>query len=261
MKIKEYVGRVAEKSGFTVVRARAMRQRRESDARQIATAVTRAEKLELPDTAHRIPLLADLIGTTVTEGLYIVAGLHAALQYDGDVCEFGVAQGATSALLANELHPTSKTLWLYDSFEGLPAPTKEDVLIDDVFGLGSMGAYRGKMAYSEDVVRHRLRNLPTPFDRYRLVKGFFRNEPATPGPDAISFAYIDFDLYEPIRDALAFVHPRLPTGAVVIVDDYGYFSAGAKQAVDEFVNAHAGTYEAFVPDTAYGHFCVLTRIQ
>ncbi len=76
----------------------------------------------------------------------MVLHLNRALGLDGDVCEFGVAQGATSALIANEIRGTEKDLWLFDSFEGLPKPTDHDILIDDIFNLGSIDRYQGTMA-------------------------------------------------------------------------------------------------------------------
>lgn len=64
--------------------------------------------------------MAKLLGTQISEAMYILVFLHRSLELDGDVCEFGVAQGATSALLANEIRTTQKNLWLFDSFKGLP---------------------------------------------------------------------------------------------------------------------------------------------
>ena len=92
----------------------------------------------LPPRAGRTELLARLIGTTPTQAMYLLAALHDSLAVPGDVCELGVAQGATSALLANELLDSDRALWLYDSFRGLPAPTAQDVLIDDIFSLGDI---------------------------------------------------------------------------------------------------------------------------
>jgi O-methyltransferase len=40
---------------------------------------------------------------------------------------------ATSALLANEIRSTERTLWLFDSFKGLGKPSEKDLLIDDIF--------------------------------------------------------------------------------------------------------------------------------
>ena len=90
---------------------------------------------DLPPCAGRLDLLSRLIGTQFTQAIYLLHYLHKSLPAVGDVCEFGVAQGATSALLANEIRDTRKTLWLFDSFQGLPKPDKNDVLIDDIFNL------------------------------------------------------------------------------------------------------------------------------
>ena len=66
------------------------------------------------------------------------------LSLDGDVCEYGVAQGATSTLIAKTINGM-KDLFLFDSFEGLPKPSKEDGLKDDIFNLGDMSRYEGTM--------------------------------------------------------------------------------------------------------------------
>src|SRR5207244_10995047 len=62
---------------------------------------------DLPATPGRVELLGKLMGTQVSEALYLLAHLHRALAAPGDVCEFGVAAGATTALLANELRRTA----------------------------------------------------------------------------------------------------------------------------------------------------------
>ena len=100
-----------------------------------------------PVPEGRSELLAKLLGTQLSEAVYIINYLHRSLKLPGDVCEFGVAQGATSALLANEIRDTDKLLWLFDSFAGLPKPTEKDTLIHDIFGLGTIESTQGTMAY------------------------------------------------------------------------------------------------------------------
>jgi hypothetical protein len=46
-----------------------------------------------------------------------------------------------------------------------------------------------------------------------------------------------------------------------MVDDYGFFSAGAKDAVDEFVEAKKGYYQTFFPIESAGKFCILKRTE
>lgn len=58
----------------------------------------------------REDLLSNLYGTGVSKALYIIYYLNKSLRLPGDVCEFGIANGATSALLANEIRNTKKTL-------------------------------------------------------------------------------------------------------------------------------------------------------
>jgi O-methyltransferase len=111
----------------------------------------------LRDRPGRIDLLCGLIGTEVSEAIVLVHHLRQALEGPGDVCEFGVAQGATSALLADEIRAGDRRLWLYDSFQGLSVPHPEkDRLIDDIFGLGRMDRYAGTMASAVTSVRGRL---------------------------------------------------------------------------------------------------------
>ena len=146
-----------------------------------------------------------------------------------------------------------------NSFEGLPAPTKEDVLIDDIFGLGSMDKYQGTMSCPEDMVRARLGEINFPADRYVVVRGFFANSPNTPGPKSISFAYIDFDFYRPILDALEFIEPRMPVGGRVVIDDYGWFSDGAQKAVDEFITSRKSGWKFGLPHPFAGKFALLEK--
>ena len=218
---------------------------------------------DLPAWPGRTDLLGQLIGTPVSEALYIVANLRESLHLDGDVCEFGVAQGATSALLANEIRATEKGLWLFDSFEGLPRPTEKDVLINDIFNLGSMDKYAGTMASPMEMVLMRLASIDFPRNRAHVVPGFVEttlNSPSLPG--RVCFSYIDLDFYEPIIVALRWLQSRVPTGGTIVVDDYGFFSSGAETAVDEFVAATKGEFEMTLPRKFAAEstpFCILRR--
>lgn len=215
---------------------------------------------ELTPRKGREERIAQLIGTSAGEGLHIVEYLRRSLRVEGDVCEFGVAQGATSALLASEIADGAKALWLFDSFEGLPKPTREDVLIHDVFNLGSMDRYEGQMAYGRAEVTRRLRAIGFPDGRINIVKGLIEETIGSPGLPMVSFAYLDFDFYRPIQVALDWLDGVVPVGGHVIVDDYGWFSAGAQQAVDEFLSRRAARWRHVPALEGAGHFTVLERI-
>jgi O-methyltransferase len=213
---------------------------------------------ELPERPGRIELMAKLLGTGISEAMYILAELDATLADAGDVCEFGVAQGATSALIANEIRDTPKTLWLYDSFTGLPKPSPKDQLKDDIFRLGSMEKYEGQMRCDSEEVETRLAQINFPRERYRVRRGLVHETLREDnGPAQVCFAYVDFDFYEPIAHALDYLDRHLSANGRIVVDDYDFFSTGAKTAVDEFIARHGGKYELIKPAPFAGHFCLL----
>lgn len=75
--------------GLTYYRLRA-----EDDATRFLAALTSTNAISLRENPRRIPLLAKLIGTSIGEGLIICDCLVSTAAIPGDVCEFGVAQGA-----------------------------------------------------------------------------------------------------------------------------------------------------------------------
>jgi len=217
-------------------------------------------------TPHEIQLLTGLIGTNIGQGIFILDALRNTSDLPGAVCEFGVAQGATSALIAHAILPSSqRQLCLFDSFEGLPAPTDEDELIDDIFGLGTMDAYAGRMAFPKNIVLSRLNQLSFPSERLVVFEGYFDQVLAAQRdrlPARVSFAYVDFDFYEPICQVLDYLHLAISPGGVIVIDDYDFFSSGAKLAVDEFLargDIDAGTYTLEIHTAPVGHFAVIQK--
>ncbi len=215
----------------------------------------------LRESKDRIFLLSRLRGAGVGEGAHLVTCLGSVTCLPGDICEFGVGSGATSALLANELRGTGKVLWLYDTFAGLPAPTAEDELVDDVDQLGSMAAYQGTMCHAQAEVLERFSSIGVPPEGFRIVAGLFDETIANEQlPDQVCFAYVDFDFYAPVRAALEKLLPRLSPGGIIVVDDYGYFSSGAQKAVDQFLAAHPGLFEIEVPNYCHDRFAILRHV-
>jgi O-methyltransferase len=214
----------------------------------------------LPENTKRKYFLSRLYGTQIGEAMHILHYLHVAMKQKGEVCEFGCANGATSALLANEIKDTRKDLWLYDSFQGLSKPTKEDELKDDIFGLKFMDKYEGTMSYAITEVASRLKEVKIPKRRVTIIPGFI-NGSIEKLPKKICFAYIDFDLYAPIIATLMSINGRIPRGGFIIVDDYGFFSTGVKTAVQEFLKANRAQYKLHLPKKFAGHFCILEKIK
>lgn len=152
----------------------------------------------------------------------------------GDVVEFGCYVGTTSVYLAERLATTERQLWLYDSFEGLPPKTDEDVSpAGEQFVTGELLATKKQL----------LRNLtqahvPMP----RITKGWFSELTPQDVPDQIAFAFLDGDYYHSIKDPLKLIWPRLTPGAIIVVDDYANEALpGAARAVNEWLRGHPAT--------------------
>jgi O-methyltransferase len=204
--------------------------------------------------------LCRLYGTTPLEALYLIDNLTVSLNVEGDVCEFGVAQGRTSGLIAATLqeNKSAKRLWLYDSFEGLPAPSEKDILLHDIFGLGSVGAYKGQLSIPETEVVHELSRIGFPIGQTELCKGWIEDSLiAGRHPDKVAFAYLDMDFYQSTADTLRMLIEHMPAGGGIIIDDYGFFSAGVQTAVQEIMAAYPNVFDF---DQPFGFkFAVLRR--
>src|SRR5688500_8962079 len=73
------------------------------------------------------PQIADLAILHPLQALNIVERLDHVLQQPGDVIECGIFQGVTSILMAKlmDARQSSKKLFLFDSFQGLPEPDRQ----------------------------------------------------------------------------------------------------------------------------------------
>jgi O-methyltransferase len=152
----------------------------------------------------------------------------------GDVTEFGCYIGTTSVHLAARLKGTDRTLWLYDSFEGLPPKTSEDHSpAGEQFVTGELLATK-KQLIKNLTQAHVL--MP------KITKGWFSELTEQQVPDLIAFAFLDGDYYHSIKDPLKLIWPRLSPGAIVVVDDYANEALpGAARAVNEWLQGHQAT--------------------
>ena len=146
--------------------------------------------------------------------------------------EFGCYRGDTSLLmqkmLEREFPDSSSRLWIYDSFEGLPARTREDASVaGDSFKQGEL-----LVTKREVVERFKKAGLHVP----RIRKGFFENLSTDDLPSEIAFAFLDGDLYQSIKTSLELVTPRMNKHGVILVHDYNNPQLpGASRAVDEWL--------------------------
>lgn len=228
---------------------------------EIHAILKQCQLTNLPELDNRyLDLITRLDGTQVTEAMYILSELERVKTLNGHICEFGVAQGFTSALMAYHILNSEKFLWLVDSFEGLPEPTEKDLLLDDIYDLGTIEAYAGQMKHDPSVLLNNLRRISFPASRTNVIKGFVEDiDLGKVLPNEISFAFVDFDFYMPIKVTLSAIDEKIVENGAIIVDDYNFFSEGAKLAVDEFHEENSSKYLLTVPDTSVGRFAILRK--
>lgn len=148
----------------------------------------------------------------------------------GDIVEFGCFEGTTSVHLARFAEGTGKTLYLYDSFEGLPPKTSED---ESPAGLQFI---EGELHASKKKLITHLRQ--TGVTMPRIKKAWFSTLTAADLPAQVSFAFLDGDYYYSVLDPLHLIEEILSPGAVILVDDYTSEALpGAARAADEWARS------------------------
>ncbi len=150
----------------------------------------------------------------------------------GDLIETGVWRGGASIFMRAVLHAyaiTDRTVWLADSFQGLPKPDPERYPADAHDTLWAASA----LAASVDEVKANFSAYGLLDDQVRFLVGWFKDTLPTAPVDRLAVLRLDGDLYESTMDALTALYPRLSVGGYVIVDDYGAMES-CRKAVDDF---------------------------
>ena len=163
----------------------------------------------------------------------ILECLEVSLALDGAVVEFGCYTGTTSLYIRRVLdaHQDEREFHVYDSFEGLPEKTREDQSpVGEQFRAGELAA--SKKQFIREFQKAHLR---PPI----IHKGWFADLRPADVPESVTFAFLDGDYYDSIKQPLELLTPRLIQGATVVVDDYANQALpGATRAVDEWVRRH-----------------------
>jgi O-methyltransferase len=152
----------------------------------------------------------------------------------GDLIETGVWRGGSSMFMRAVLKAYgdhSRTVWVADSFRGLPQPDAARYPVD-----------RGDTLWTYKELAIPLAEVKANFSRYGLLDeqvaflpGWFRDTLPTAPINQLAILRLDGDLYESTMDALVALYPKVTPGGFVIVDDYGLPTCRA--AVDEFRQA------------------------
>ena len=229
--IEEFVGKTASRFGLSISRVSTLENRLPVEATSQDRAVIDSVRPFTMTSPERIWSL-----------LRAVEYVHEN-KVTGDFVECGVWRGGSvMAMIAQlqKLKAPERRIWLYDTFEGMTAPTGLDV--DSVAGvtaaqlLESTDVADGNnvwcVASIEDVETNLFR---TGYSQGNLifVKGDVAVTLQETAPEQIALLRLDTDWYESTKAELETLYPKLVPGGVCILDDYGHWK-GARKAVDEY---------------------------
>jgi O-methyltransferase len=164
----------------------------------------------------------------------------------GAFVECGVWRGGSVLAMAMTLlneGVSDRDFYLFDTFEGMPAPGAEDVDAAGRPATSLLGAETKSLSSEmwawapEQHVRGNLAKVQYPSERFNLVRGKVEDTIPRVLPERIALLRLDTDFYESTVHELRWLYPNLSPGGVLIIDDYGHWR-GARKAVDEFLQSH-----------------------
>ncbi|MCG8442639.1 MAG: TylF/MycF family methyltransferase [Caulobacterales bacterium] len=159
----------------------------------------------------------------------------------GDMAECGVWRGGSSmaaALALIDIGDTSRKLYLYDTFEGMPEPEAVDRRSDGrhadeiLKGLGHQKMSEWCHASIDDV-RRNMMSTGYPAENIVYVRGRVQDTIPREAPDRLAFLRLDTDWHASTAHELKHLFPLLEKRGVAMFDDYGSWE-GHRTAIDEY---------------------------
>ncbi len=165
----------------------------------------------------------------------------------GSIVECGVWRGGMMMAAARtllELGDRTRDIYLFDTFEGMVEPTEKDT---DIRGKKAMTRFQEAERTStggvdwcyasiEEVTRN-LQSTGYAKDKLHFIKGRVEDTLPAQAPGQIAILRLDTDWYSSSKHEMEHLFPRLVSGGVLILDDYGYWK-GCREATDEYFAAH-----------------------
>jgi hypothetical protein len=194
-----------------------------------ASAEARGNGLDWPRLAHtmtgerRMRNLQECVEQVLRDGV------------PGDLIETGVWRGGACIFMRGLLAAhgaADRTVWVADSFSGLPAPDPRYAA-----DAGDRHHERRVLAVSLDQVRDNFRRYGLLDDQVRFLPGWFRDTLPDAPIEHLAVLRLDGDMYESTIEALEALYPRLSPGGFCIVDDYGAVPR-CRAAVDDYRAVH-----------------------
>jgi O-methyltransferase len=165
----------------------------------------------------------------------------------GDIVEIGVWRGGSGCLMAHreQLLGGNGIVNLCDTFQGVVKAGKEDT------------GYRG--GEHKDTGTSYVDRLKSDFGlkNTKTLVGIFPDETAAQlASQRVRLLHIDVDVYQSAKDSVEFLWDRMPSGAVIVFDDYGFVGC---EGVTRYVDELKASKEVIYLHNLNGHAVVIKR--
>lgn len=164
----------------------------------------------------------------------------------GDFVECGVWRGGNGILAKKvfEYLGSDKNVWMFDTFQGMTAPTSVDVAAKTQLSAESYFLESQKKTHNDwcfaslKDVQKNCSDAGLDVNSFKFIKGDVCEtlKVSKNIPTEISVLRLDTDWYESTKTELEILYPRLSDQGVLIIDDYGHWE-GARKAVDEYFSS------------------------
>lgn len=155
-----------------------------------------------------------------------------ALHHPGDFVECGVNTGIFSLTVCKYLDfaKLPRRFYLFDTFAGIPE--------SQMSATERTHRLKENRDFYQDCFDIARQNF-SPWPNTQLVRGLVPDTLSNVDIQQVAYLSIDMNIAKPERDALEFFWPKLVSGGVIVLDDYGWKNyAEQKATIDEFANAH-----------------------
>lgn len=184
--------------------------------------------MEMSGDLWNWPSAATLTRPSLARILYLARIYEKIIPIPGVICEFGAHWGTTSVVLTNlrallEPYNYSRRLFVFDTFQGFgPVHASDGVAQEGDFALpesyrdqlGQLLALAESLSPNSHIKKHEI----FAGDASETVHHFLRQQPEA----IVSLAIFDMDVYQPTKDALAAIMPRLTKGSLLVFDELNY---------------------------------------
>jgi hypothetical protein len=203
-----------------------------------------------PITDPRVLPIPREVGTT-QRSIYFYDLLGKIKNIDGDVVECGAGFGYSLFLwsVCVDLYDNKRHIYCYDSFQGYPELSKEDIPTKTNFG---------PYWTQEDIIIQHLINsgISQKFisSHITFVKGFFSKTLGGYSGAPIALLHLDCDLYQSYKECLEILYPKIVKGGIIAINTYqeaATFHKGAKKAIDEFFDGKEEIIKSPITDRFY----------